>query len=139
GAKCGGRGASGSAGSAAVSRPSSARSDARASSPTPLALVARKLRRDRRARSSSGCIRLSLPRDELVEVEDGAGERDPRGGLGRRDALGLVIARQLRRLDRVRRGQLPELVEQVQQPLALLRLRLAAQAQPEAALQPQAR
>src|SRR5687768_10055848 len=53
GAKCGGLTARGDSGSAAVRRPSSARSEARARRPTPLALVARK---SRRAWSAAGCM-----------------------------------------------------------------------------------
>src|SRR4051812_44994555 len=61
GAKCGGRGASGLAGSggvvsAAASRPSSRNSEATASRPTPEALVARKSRRDWRIEACRGCM-----------------------------------------------------------------------------------
>src|SRR5437660_11641614 len=61
GAKCGDRGASGLAGSggvvsAAESSPSSRRSEATASRPTPEALVARKSRRDWRMEACRGCM-----------------------------------------------------------------------------------
>src|SRR5262249_20691425 len=85
------------------------------------------------ANVSSG-MRL-LPGDELVEVQNGAGERDPRGGLGGGHAGRLVAAEQLRRLGRVRLGQRMEIVVEIQQPDALLRGRLAAEAVPEHARQ----
>src|SRR5262245_22245899 len=71
GAKCGGRGASGLAGSSAASRPFSCSSEATASRPTPLALVARKLRRDCRRLWCRGCMAGSPQRSgrrELLET-----------------------------------------------------------------------
>src|SRR4051794_12180225 len=77
GAKCGGFGASGlrTSGWAATSRPSSRSSDATASRPMPLALVARKLRRDWSRDWCRGCMastRCALLPDPIAKRADGA-------------------------------------------------------------------
>src|SRR6516164_5431953 len=72
GAKCGALGASGeppaSATGGAASRPLSFKSDATASRPTPLAEVARKLRRDCRRASCAGC--MMSPRSFLPTTQE---------------------------------------------------------------------
>src|SRR5438477_11993415 len=74
GAKCGGLSASGEASSgAAISRPSSRKSDANAKRPIPEALVARK---SRRQQSQDSDISL-LASDAFIQVQKHPGYRHP--------------------------------------------------------------
>src|SRR5215831_10546782 len=95
GAKWDAFGASGLASSAA-SRPSSRKSDAKASVPMPLAEVARKLRRDCLIVSWNGCMATSsLSRHIFVQVHERPRQRHPGGGLGRIRRAWLHLADEL--------------------------------------------
>src|SRR6516225_1134171 len=70
-------------GCSAANIPSPRINSATASKPMPLAFVAKKSRRDCSAAFRNGFNAFpSLPRDEFIEIQKRAGQRDPGSGLG---------------------------------------------------------